>query len=195
MARPLMATKLYVPRARPGLVVRQRLLDRLDAGATARLTLLSAPPGFGKTTLLAEWTRAASSPARRVAWVSLDAGGHRPGIVLVLRRGLPRRHVVPGLREACEDLASAGQPAGPQAITTLLNELAGVAGEVWLVLDDYHLLTNNDVRDGVRFLLEHLPPQVHVLISTREDPDLPLSRWRGARGAGRAPCGGPALHP
>jgi LuxR family maltose regulon positive regulatory protein len=178
VARPLLATKLYVPRTRPGLVVRQRLLDRLDAGATARLTLLSAPPGFGKTTLLAEWTRAATTPAKRVAWVSLDAGDTDAGsfwpyVVASLAA------LVPGLREACEDLASAGQPAGPEAITTLLNELAGVPDEVWLVLDDYHLLENNDVRDGVDFLLEHLPPQVHVLISTRVDPDLPLSRWRG----------------
>jgi LuxR family transcriptional regulator, maltose regulon positive regulatory protein len=178
VARPLLATKLYVPRARPSLVVRQRLLDRLDAASTARLTLLSAPPGFGKTTLLAEWARAATTPVKQVAWVSLDAGDTDPGsfwpyVVASLAA------LVPGLGEACQDLASAGQPAGPEAITTLLNELAGVAGDVWLVLDDYHLLANNDVRDGVRFLLEHLPQQVHVLISTRVDPDLPLSRWRG----------------
>ncbi|HEX5335777.1 MAG TPA: LuxR C-terminal-related transcriptional regulator [Propionicimonas sp.] len=178
MARPLLATKLYVPRARTGLVVRQRLLDRLDAGATARLTLLSAPPGFGKTTLLAEWARAASTPAKQVAWVSLDAGDTDPGSFwpYVVASLAP---LVAGLREACEHLASAGRPVGPEDITTLLNELAGVAGEVWLVLDDYHLLESSDVRDGVRFLLENLPPQVHVLISTRVDPDLPLSRWRG----------------
>ncbi len=178
VARPLLATKLYVPRTGPGLVVRRRLLERLDAGATARLTLLSAPPGFGKTTLLAEWARAASNPVKQVAWVSLDAGDTDPGsfwpyVVASLAA------LVPGLGEACEDLANAGRPAGPEAITTLLNELAGVAGDVWLVLDDYHLPVNNDVRDGVRFLLEHLPPQLHVLISTRVDPDLPLSRWRG----------------
>ena len=178
MARPLLATKLYVPRARTGLVVRQRLLDRLDAGATARLTLLSAPPGFGKTTLLAEWARAATTPAKQVAWVSLDAGDTDPGSFwpYVVASLAP---LVAGLREAGEHLASAGRPVGPEDITTLLNELAGVAGEVWLVLDDYHLLESHDVRDGVRFLLEHLPPQVHVLISTRVDPDLPLSRWRG----------------
>ena len=178
VARPLLATKLYVPRTGPGLVVRRRLLERLDAGATARLTLLSAPPGFGKTTLLAEWARAATGPVKQVAWVSLDAADTDPGsfwpyVVASLAA------LVPGLGEACEDLANAGRPAGPEAITTLLNELAGVAGDVWLVLDDYHLPVNNDVRDGVRFLLEHLPPQLHVLISTRVDPDLPLSRWRG----------------
>jgi LuxR family maltose regulon positive regulatory protein len=178
VARPLMTTKLYVPRARPGLVVRSRLLERLDAGAAARLTLLSAPPGFGKTTLLAEWSRAATDPAKKVAWVSLDAGDNDPAsfwpyVVASLEA------LVPGLREACQELANAGQPPGPEPITTLLNELAGVTEEIWLVLDDYHLLENHDVQDGVRFLVEHLPPQVHVLISTRVDPDLPLSRWRG----------------
>ncbi len=178
MARPLMATKLYVPRARPGRVVRSRLIGRLDAGAVARLTLLSAPPGFGKTALLAEWARAATSPSKRVAWVSLDADDNDPGafwpyVVASLES------LVPGLREACRELAASGRAPGPEAITTLLNELAGVTDDLWLILDDYHLVTNGDVTDGVRFLLEHLPPQVHVLISTRVDPDLPLSRWRG----------------
>jgi len=178
VARPLLTTKLYVPRARPGLVPRSRLLERLDAGAAARLTLLSAPPGFGKSTLLAEWSRAATAAPRRVAWLSLDAGDSDPGsfwsyVVASLEP------VVPGLHEACQELADAGQVPTPEAITVLLNELAGVSDDVWLILDDFHLVQNSDVTDGVRFLLEHLPPQVHVLISTRVDPDLPLSRWRG----------------
>ncbi len=178
VARPLMATKLYVPRARAGRVVRSRLIERLDAGSAARLTLLSAPPGFGKTTLLAEWARAATDPSKRVAWVSLDAEDNDAGsfwayVVASLEA------LVPGLREAGRELAVAGQSPGPEAITTLLNELATVTQDVWLVLDDYHLVENREVADGVRFLLEHLPPQVHVLISTRVDPDLPLSRWRG----------------
>ena len=178
MARPLLTTKLYVPRARPGLVPRSRLLERLDAGATARLTLLSAPPGFGKSTLLAEWSRAATAAPRRVAWLSLDAGDSDPGsfwsyVVASLEPA------VPGLHEACQELADAGQVPTPEAITVLLNELAGVSDDVWLILDDFHLVQNSDVTDGVRFLLEHLPPQVHLLISTRVDPDLPLSRWRG----------------
>ncbi len=173
-----MATKLYVPRARPGRVVRSRLLERLDAGAAARLTLLSAPPGFGKTTLLAEWTRATGDPSKAVAWVSLDGGDNDPGsfwphVVASLEA------LVPGLREAAGELAAAGRAPGPEGLTVLLNELAGVTDEVWLILDDYHLVDNGEVTDGVRFLLEHLPPQVHLLISTRVDPDLPLSRWRG----------------
>ncbi|HEY3340220.1 MAG TPA: LuxR C-terminal-related transcriptional regulator [Propionicimonas sp.] len=178
MARPLLTTKLYVPRARPGRVERLRLLEHLDAGTAARLTLLSAPPGFGKTTLLAEWTRSGSGPLKGVAWVSLDAGDNDPGsfwayVVAALEA------VVPGLRAVGGELAATGQTPGPEAITTLLNGLADASGEVWLVLDDYHLVENREVTDGVRFLLENLPPQVHVLISTRVDPDLPLSRWRG----------------
>ncbi len=178
MARQLLATKLYIPGARPGRVVRSRLLERLEAGVSARLTLLSAPPGFGKTTLLAEWTRATGDSSRRVAWVSLDGGDNDAGsfwryVVASLEA------LVPGLREASGELAAAGQMPGPEGITALLNELADITEDVWLVLDDYHLVDNREVTDGVRFLLEHLPPQVHVLISTRVDPDLPLSRWRG----------------
>ena len=178
VARPLMAAKLYVPRARPGRVVRSRLLERLDAGAAARLTLLSAPPGFGKTTLLAEWTRATGDPSKAVAWVSLDGGDNDPGSFW-LHVVASLEPLVPGLRDAAGELAAAGRAPGPEGLTVLLNELAGVTDEVWLILDDYHLVDNGEVTDGVRFLLEHLPPQVHLLISTRVDPDLPLSRWRG----------------
>lgn len=172
-----MRTKMYVPRARPGRVLRPRLLERLEAGASARLTLVSAPPGVGKTTLLAEWARTAPDTARQVAWLSLDAGDNEPGsfwsyVVASLEAS------VPGLGGAGREFAATGRPPTPQAIAAVLDELTGETGEIWLVLDDYHLVEDRTVQDGLRFLLEHLPPQVHVLISTRMDPDLPLSRWR-----------------
>ncbi|MFZ0529993.1 MAG: LuxR C-terminal-related transcriptional regulator [Propionicimonas sp.] len=180
MARALLTTKLYVPRSRPGRVLRPRLLALLGSAGGARLTLVSAPPGFGKTTLLAEWVRTATVASARVAWLSLDEGDNDPGLFwsyVVASLGT----VVPRLSEAGRELADAGQAPTPEALTILLNDLAEATDEVWLVLDDYHLVDNTDVQDGVRFLLEHLPPPAHVLISTRMDPDLPLSRWR-ARG-------------
>ena len=122
MSRSLMATKMYVPRFRPGLVVRSRLLDRLGPGAAPRLTLVSAPPGFGKTTLLAEWVGTIGL-AGRVAWLSLDAGDNDPGTFwsyVVASLGA----VMPRLGQAGRDLAVAGGAPTPQAITALLNELS-----------------------------------------------------------------------
>lgn len=165
---------MFVPRARPGLVVRPRLLKRLGSAGAARLTLVSAPPGFGKTTLLAEWARSASG---RVAWLSLEQGDNDPGsfwpyVVASLEA------VVPSVSAAGRELAIDEEGPRRQLITTLLNGLAEATGEVWLVLDDYHLIDNHDIHDGVRFLLEHLPPQGHIVMGTRADPDLALSRLR-----------------
>ena len=123
MTRPLMATKLYVPKPRRGLVARPRLLERLRRGAEARLTLVSAPAGFGKTTLLAEWLEASAAAGRRVAWLSLDAADNEPAsfwtyVVTALQRA------VPGVgTSALELLASSPLPT-ELVLTTLLNELA-----------------------------------------------------------------------
>ena len=168
---------MFVPRARPGLVVRPRLLERLGSAGAAKLTLVSAPPGFGKTTLLAEWARSASGASGRVAWLSLEQGDNDPGsfwpyVVASLEA------VVPSVSAAGRELAVDEEGPRRQLITTLLNALAEATGEVWLVLDDYHLIENRDIQDGVRFLLEHLPPQLHIVMGTRADPDLPLSRLR-----------------
>jgi len=166
-----------VPRPRPGQVVRTRLLERLEASRTAKLTLVSAPPGFGKTTLLAEWVRAVPD-TDRVAWISLDAGDDAATfwsyVVHALAASTPE---VSGLR----DLVAAGTPVTTDDVTTLLNALAGQPGDFWIALDDFHLLSDRDAHDGVAYLLESLPANVHVLIGTRQDPDLPLARWR-ARG-------------
>ena len=177
MAGPLIATKLYVPRLRRGLVARPRLLERLRRGADSRLTLLSAPAGFGKTTLLAEWLGQTPGEDRSVAWLSLDPSDNEPSlfwtyVVVALQRA------VPGVGSGALELIASSPLPTDLVLTTLLNELAAAPGEVWLVLDDYHLVDSHDVRDGMSFLLEHLPPHVHVVLSTRADPDLPLSRWR-----------------
>jgi LuxR family maltose regulon positive regulatory protein len=177
VARPLIATKLYVPKLRRGLVARPRLGAHLRRGAESRLTLVSAPAGFGKTTLLAEWLGETPGEDRCVAWLSLDPSDNEPEsfwtyVVTALQTA------VPGVGSGALELIASSPLPTDLVLTTLLNELAAAPGEVWLILDDYHLVDSHDVRDGMTFLLEHLPPHVHVVLSTRADPDLPLSRWR-----------------
>lgn len=177
VARPLIGTKLYVPRPRQGLVARPRLHDVLRAGKQARLTLVSAPAGFGKTTLVSDWARRTATTGRAVAWVSLDSSDNEAAsfwsyVAAALQR------TVTGLDPAAGDRIESG-PMSPEALLTpLLNGLGAAPDEVWLVLDDYHVVVDPDVRGGVTFFLEHLPENVHVLVSTRADPDLPLPRWR-----------------
>jgi LuxR family transcriptional regulator, maltose regulon positive regulatory protein len=173
----MIATKLYVPKLRRGLVTRPRLRVRLRRGAESRLTLVSAPAGFGKTTLLAEWLAEAPGEDRSVAWLSLDSSDNEPAsfwtcVVTALQTA------VPGIGSSALELIASSPLPTDLVLTTVLNELAAAPREVWLVLDDYHLVDSHDVRKGMAFLLEHLPPNVHIVISTRADPDLPLSRWR-----------------
>ena len=180
MASPLVETKLYLPRLRRNLVSRPRLSGHLGrAMAEARLTLISAPAGFGKTTLLAAWL---ADPAAQpsVAWLSLDEGDRRPTtfwtyVIAALQT------VVPGVGAGVLPLLGSAQPPVEQVIAEVLNELSAVPDDIVLVLDDYHLVDGPDLRAGVTFLIEHLPPRVHLVISTRADPSLPLARLR-ARG-------------
>ena len=184
MPAALLETKFYVPRSRPGLVPRRRLSERLDRGAGSKLMLVSAPAGFGKTTLLAEWLAAGSAAAaggRLVAWLSLDRADNDPAsfwayVVAALRT------VAPGVGEGALALLRAPQrPAIETVLTVLLNDLGALPAEIVLVLDDYHVIDAPEVRDGMVFLLDHLPPGVHVVIASRADPVLPLARLR-ARG-------------
>ena len=180
MARPMIATKLYVPALRRGLVARPRLRARLRDAAESRLTLVSAPAGFGKTTTVADWLRDAPAGTGAVAWLSLDVSDHDApsfwaGVVTALRGA------VPGIGQGALELLASSSAPTDLALTTLLNELAVAPGQVWLVLDDFHLVDGPAVREGVTFLVEHLPPRVHLVLTTRLDPDLPLARWR-ARG-------------
>ena len=178
---PLLETKLYVPRSRRGLVPRPRLSERLDRGIASKLTLVSAPAGFGKTTLLTEWLAAGpATPAdqRLAAWLSLDRADNDPAsfwtyVIAALRT------VASGVGESALALLQAPQPSPIEALlTVLLNDLAAVAGDIVLVLDDYHVIDASDVQDGMAFLLDHLPPRLHVVIASRADPALPLARLR-----------------
>ncbi len=138
---------------------------------------MSAPAGFGKTTLLADWLGERPGDGRRVAWVSLDPMDSEPAsfwtyVVTALDMA------VPGVGASALELVASSRLPTELVLTTVVNELAAAPEAVWLVLDDYHVVDSRDVNVGMAFLLEHLPPHVHVVVSTRADPDLPLSRWR-----------------
>jgi LuxR family maltose regulon positive regulatory protein len=179
MASLLLETKLYVPRLRRGLVARPRLGERLSRGVESKLTLISAPPGFGKTTLLAEWLASAPTAERSVAWLSLDEADNQPvSFWTYLITAL--KTVAPEVGATALSLLQGPQPPPIETIlATLLNDLSAVPNEVVLVLDDYHEVDTPDIGDGIAFLLEHLPAQIHLVITTRADPALPLGRLRG----------------
>ncbi|MGY1806951.1 LuxR C-terminal-related transcriptional regulator [Blastococcus sp. SYSU D00669] len=175
MAGPLLTTKLHVPRRRRGAVARPRLTERLRRGAEGPLTLVSAPAGFGKSTVLTEWLAA---DGRTAAWVSLDQRDGDP--VLFWTYVLSALRTTYGLGAGALAALEAHAPVDA-VLATLVNELAAAPDDVVLVLDDHHLVESRDVQEGVAFLLEHLPPHVHLVIATRADPPLPLARLR-ARG-------------
>jgi LuxR family maltose regulon positive regulatory protein len=184
MAAPLLETKVYLPRPREGLVARPRLRERLDAGAAAKLLLVSAPAGFGKSTLLTDWLAYGPgdvSDERAVAWLSLDRGDNEPTsfwayVITALRTAAP----AVGTREL-QLLASPQPPPIEVVLTTLLNDLGTTGGDIVLVLDDYHLVQSREIQEAMAFLLDHLPPRLHLVIASRADPAVPLARLR-ARG-------------
>ncbi len=187
MGAPILATKLYVPQPRPGAVPRARLLERLNAGLhqdgsfARKLTLISAPAGFGKTALLAEWAAGFSriDPKLRVAWLSLDERDGDPARFLAYLAAALLT-VAPDFDAGVLPSHRALQPPQIEPIlTALLNEIAGLPFLIVLVLDDYHLLDSQPVDAALAFLVEHLPPQLHLAVATREDPGLPLARLRG----------------
>jgi len=175
----MIATKLYVLPLRDGQVPRPRLTAHLRPAGGSRLALVSAPAGFGKTTLLAEWLHAPGDE-RPVAWLSLDPADAEPATFWT-SVATALHTAVPGVGSSALELLASSPVPTDLVITTLVNELAAAPAGVRLVLDDYHLADGRDVGEGMASLLEHLPPHVLVVISTRADPGLPLSRWR-ARG-------------
>jgi LuxR family maltose regulon positive regulatory protein len=178
VSTPLLATKLYIPPLRPNVLLRPHLVERLHAGLHRKLTLIAAPAGFGKTTLLSAWAAACDRP---VAWLSLDDGDSDPTrFLLYLVAAL--QTVAPTIGEGILHVLQAPQPPPIDAIlTTLLNDIAALPDPFILVLDDYHAIDAQPVDQALTFLVEHLPPQLHLVIATREDSPLPLARFR-ARG-------------
>ncbi len=177
MSPPLLATKLYRPPPRPQSVLRPHLIARLQAGLAHApgVTLISAPAGFGKTTLVSAWLAEAARP---VAWLSLDAGDNDPARLLVyLVAALQTLH--PAVGAGVVGALQSPQPPPTEALLTLLlHDLHALPAASVLVLDDYHLLEAPAVEQAVGFLLDHLPPALHLVIATRQDPALALARWR-----------------
>ncbi len=175
MSTPILATKLYIPSARPGFVFRTSLVERLNEGLLRKMTLISAPAGFGKTTLLSEWIP--KSP-RCVTWLSLDKEDHEP-----TRFWTYFISSLQGLRSdlgktALALLQSRLAPSITSILTTLINDITTFPDLFAAVLDDYHVVDSQPIDQALTFLIEHLPPNMHLVIATRQDPNLPLARLR-----------------
>src|SRR3984893_3040245 len=175
---PILATKLYIPPLRPNVVIRPRLIERLNESLHRNLTLISAPAGFGKTTLVSAWVEGIERPT---AWLSLDEGENDPTRFLTYLVAALQT-IAATIGEGVLGVLQSPQPPPPEAIlTALLNEITTLPDNVVLVLDDYHVIDAKAVDMALTFLVEHLPPQMPLVIATREDPQLPLARLR-ARG-------------
>ena len=194
MPIPLLATKLHIPPIRPDFVPRRRLLDRLETGLRRKLILISAPAGYGKTTLLSEWHASSRSQALSFAWVLLDEQDNDPvrfwSYVLAALES-----VWPGVGESAKAQLQALSSPGTATVharsrslhgvlTALVNDLVGFqpgdapASPLVLILDDYHTIHAPAIHDSLAFFLEYLPPSTHVVLLTRADPPLPLARLR-----------------
>ncbi len=174
----ILKTKLNISPARPQLVPHPRLVERLQECLNYNLILVSAPAGFGKTTLLSGWTRE-SQPRIHTAWVSLDEGDNDP--VRFWDYFIAALEILqPAIGEKAMALLHSPQPLPIESVlTTLINDLSSVSKNFVLVLDDYHFIKSQNIHAGIAFLLEHLPPHMHLVIATRADPPLPLAHFRG----------------
>ncbi|MBN1584673.1 MAG: hypothetical protein JXA89_28460 [Anaerolineae bacterium] len=190
MSLALLKTKLYVPPIRSELVSRPRLIERIDAGIHSghKLTLVSAPAGFGKTTLLSEWIHQNTHP---IAWLSLNDSDNEPTrfwtYVLAALRTIPALGKAGVGESALAMLHSPQSPPIETLLTNLINDIAEIAfvapppglSLFVLVLDDFQVIANVQINETLAFLIDNMPQQMHVVIATRSDPDLPLSRLRG----------------
>ena len=177
MSIPVISTKLFRPHARPDAVQRLRLQQYFLTGLNGRLTLVSAPAGFGKTTLAVDCV---SASGRAVAWVSLDESDSDTARFLTYLVAAIQT-VVPDVGGAVRTALESPQPPPMETLLTLLlNDLAALEKDLILVLDDYHLVDSTEVDKALEFLLQHLPPQQHLMLLTREDPQLPLARLRAS---------------
>jgi LuxR family transcriptional regulator, maltose regulon positive regulatory protein len=164
---------------RHGTVVRQALLDRLSADMSARLVLVVAPAGWGKTSLLCDWC--AASETERTAWLSVDQGDNDP-VRFWAHLIAAVDAVSPGIGAAALEVPAApGVKTADAVLDPVINDFARLPARVTLVVDDYHLITNQAIQECVEFLVEHLPPTLRLVLATRSDPALPLARLR-ARG-------------
>ncbi|MEO1443031.1 MAG: AAA family ATPase, partial [Chloroflexota bacterium] len=178
MSTPILKTKLHIPSPHPHPVERSRLLAKITRGAHGKITLISAPAGSGKTTLVSGWLHTSAQPA---AWLSLDENDSDPArFLMYLIAAL--QGIAPEIEAGLLARLQSPQPPPIETVlTALLNQLANVVEPFVLVLDDYHVLDSSDINAALAFLIEHQPPQMHLVITTREDPPLPLARLRARR--------------
>ncbi len=180
----LLRTKLFIPRAHPDLVARPWLANRLDEGLRCKLTLVSAPAGFGKTTLLGKWIldrQASSQTNQKFCWVSLDAGDNDPTrfwsyCLAALQTTQPDAGKI-----ALAMLQSPQPPDIETILTEILNDIDLATDDCVLVLDDYHVIENTAIHQALSFLLEHMSPHMHLVIASRSEPELPMHRMRVRR--------------
>lgn len=172
---PILATKLYIPPSRSTFVLRSRLIERLNEGLHRKLTIISASAGFGKTTLVREWLTACGRPA---AWLSLDKGDNDSTRFLTYFVAALQT-ISANIGEGLLGVMQSPQPPSTESIlTALLNEITTIPDDFVLVLDDYHVIDTKLVDNALTFLIEYLPPNMHLVIATREDPHIPLARLR-----------------
>lgn len=176
MSFPILVTKLYPPLPSEGLISRHRLIERAQTGLSNRVTIISAPPGFGKTTLISAWL--ATEDKNKLAWYSLDEDDNDP-VRFFTYTAATLQTVEPASVPTLDSLLEAGF-ANPRELTiALLNDLSEFSSRsIVLVLDDYHLITQQSIHDALTYLIDHLPNNIHIVFISRADPPLPLGRWR-----------------
>ena len=201
MLETLLRTKLYVPPLRPNRVPRPHLIRRLNQGLQFghKLTLVSAPAGFGKTTLVSEWVNQKAEGGgmkdepeetnhpssfiiypSKLAWLSLDEGDNDPARFLAYLVAALQT-ITPDIGQGVMGVLQSPQPPAAETIlTVLLNEMTTIPDNFILVLDDYHIVESQEVDKALTFFLDNLPPQVHLVITSRIDPSIPLSRLRAS---------------
>ena len=192
MSTPILATKLYIPPPRPNIVRRPRLIEQLNEGLRRKMILISAPAGFGKTTLVSSWINDLRTDTlqenqvvtrkpnivNQVVWFSLDEADNEPVqffsyVITALR------HIAAEIGQTAQNMLHSPQPPSPQALMTMLiNDIAVLPQAFVFVLDDYHVIDSQPLHQAIAFLLDHLPPPMHLVVITRTDPPLPLSRLR-----------------
>ena len=193
MTNFVLTTKLYIPPTQPELVSRPHLIKKLNEGLHRKLTLISAPAGFGKTTLVSDWIanlqldgekgsqsgNRTSGNKNRVAWLSLDEGDNDlDSFLIYFIAALQTVEPDIGL-EPLAALQSSGATNSEAVLMALLNEIASLPSKLVFILDDYHVIESQSIDKALTFLLDHLPATLHLVITTRIDPALPLARLRG----------------
>lgn len=174
MLTPILSTKLYIPPPRPNAISRPRLIGRLNAGLHRKLTLVSAPAGFGKTTLVSAWIDVCG---RQAAWLSLDDADN-DAMRLLVHMIAALRTIDTSIGERVLNMLQSIQPTADSTLTVLISDIAETPHKFVLVLDDYHTLNSRSIDAAMAFLIDHMPPNMHLVIATRTDPHLPLARLR-----------------